>query len=122
MGKVESFDELECWKSAKKLTIMIYNICENEKFKTEFFAKDQLKRAALSSMNNIAEGFGRFSNKEFIRFLNISTSSLDEAHSMILLYHELEYIPEGQKTESIQILKDTQHLTFGFIRYLKTKL
>lgn len=84
MAKIESFEGLDCWQSAKELTIIIYSICDNAEFRTEFTAKDQLKRAALSSMNNIAEGFGRFSKKEFIRFLNICTASLDEVHSMIL--------------------------------------
>ena len=97
MGKIESFEELECWKSAKDLTIQVYAICNNDSLKTEFTAKDQLKRAALSSMNNIAEGFGRFSNKESIRFYNISTASLDEViaccyHTRNLVLFELAQI------------------------------
>ena len=122
MAKVESFEELDCWKSAKELTIQIYKICDDTKFKNEFFAKDQLKRAALSSMNNIAEGFGRFSNKEFIRFLNISTASLDEVHSMVLLYFELGFISEPDKSKAIETLKKSKHQTLGFIKYLRTKL
>ncbi len=98
MGKIESFEELE------------------------FTAKDQLKRAALSSMNNIAEGFGRFSTKESIRFLNISTASLDEVHSMLLLYSELGYVKLDQKNETLEILKKAKHQTLGFIKYLNTKL
>ena len=122
MGKIDSFEELDCWKSAKELTILVYKICENEKFKTEYFAKDQLKRAALSSMNNIAEGFGRFSNKEFIRFLNFSTSSLDEVHSMTLLYSELDYISEDQKGKAIETLKKTKYQALAFIKYLRKRL
>ncbi len=101
---------------------MIYSICDNERLEKEFTAKDQLKRAALSSMNNIAEGFGRFSNKESIRFFNISTASLDEVHSMLLLYSELGYVSQGQKDEAIEILKKAKHQTLGFIKYLNTKL
>lgn len=122
MAVIESFDELDCWKSTKELTIQIYKICEEEKFKTEFFAKDQLKRASLSSMNNIAEGFGRFSNKEFIRFLNISTASLDEVHSMLLLYSELEFIKDADKIRTVETLKKSKHQILGFIKYLRTKL
>jgi len=121
LGKVESFEELECWKSAKELTILVYKVCDNERFSAEFFAKDQLKRAALSSMNNIAEGFGRFSNKEFIRFLNFSSASLDEVHSMVLLYNELNYFSNDQKENLIQVLKKAKHQTLGFIKYLRTK-
>ncbi len=68
MPKVKTFEELECWKSAKELTIKIYSICGSEKFKRDFTAQDQMKRASLSIMNNIAEGFGRFSNKRIHSF------------------------------------------------------
>jgi four helix bundle protein len=121
MAKIENFEDLECWKSAKDLTIKVYRICDNEALKHEFTAKDQIKRAAISSMNNIAEGFGRFSNKEFVRFLNISTASLDEVHSMILLFADLGYINSDQKTETIEVLKRAKHQTLGFIKYLNTK-
>jgi len=122
MAKIESFEELDCWQSAKELTIKIYRVCDNDAFKHEFTAKDQLKRAALSSMNNVAEGFGRFSNKEFIRFLNFSTASLDEVHSMILLYSELEYLTVDQKIDILESLKRTKFQILGFIKYLRTKL
>lgn len=122
MSKIESFEELECWKSAKELTKLIYAICNNKNLEKEFTAKDQLKRAALSSMNNIAEGFGRFSNKESIRFYNIATASLDEVHSMLLLYSELGYIKPDQKTEAIEVLKKAKHQTLAFIKYLNSKL
>ncbi|MEP1097294.1 MAG: four helix bundle protein [Cyclobacteriaceae bacterium] len=122
MPKIENFEELECWKSAKDLTILIYSICNSEALKVEFTAKDQLKRAALSSMNNIAEGFGRFSNKESIRFYNISTASLDEVHSMLLVYSELGFIESIQKNEAIETLKRAKHQTLAFIKYLSGKL
>ncbi|MEP5612444.1 MAG: four helix bundle protein [Cyclobacteriaceae bacterium] len=122
MAKVENFEELECWRSAKDLTIQIYKICDNDALKTEFTAKDQLKRAALSSMNNIAEGFGRFSNKESIRFYDISTASLDEVQSMLLLYSELGFIEPIQKDKSIEILRKSKHQTLAFIKYLNSKL
>lgn len=122
MAKIESFEELDCWKSTKELTVLIYKICDTDKFRTEFTAKDQLKRASLSSMNNIAEGFGRFSNKEFIRFLNISTASLDEVHSMILLYSEIGFIKSDEEKKAIDTLKKAKHQTLGFIKYLRRNL
>ncbi|MFY0598437.1 MAG: four helix bundle protein [Cyclobacteriaceae bacterium] len=122
MARVEEFSDLDCWNSAKELTILVYQICDNPELKAEFTANDQLKRAALSSMNNIAEGFGRFSNKEFIRFLNISTASIDEVHSMILLYSELDFIKEVQKEKAVSVLKKAKHQALGLIKYLNTKL
>jgi four helix bundle protein len=73
-------------------------------------------------MNNIAEGFGRFSNNEFIRFLNIATASIDEVHSMIILYSEMNYITQDQKAQSIELLKKSKHQSLGLIKYLNTKL
>ena len=72
MAKVEKFEDLHCWQAARELVKMIYQLCEQEKLSKDFDIRSQLRRAALSTMNNIAEGFGRSSNKEFIRFLEMS--------------------------------------------------
>ena len=73
MAKVERFEDLVCWQEARKLVKEIYLISEEGKLSRDFDTKSQLKRAALSSMNNIAEGFGKFSNREFIHFLMLLT-------------------------------------------------
>lgn len=101
---------------------MIYSICGSEKFKREFTAQDQMKRASLSIMNNIAEGFGRFSNKEFIRFLNIAVGSAEEVHSMAILYSELLFIGQNQKDDLISLIKKAKYQTLGLIKYLNTKI
>lgn len=74
MAKVERFEDLRCWQEARVLVKEIYLLSENGKLEKDFDTRSQLRRAALSVMNNIAEGFGRYSNKEFIRYLDIANS------------------------------------------------
>src|SRR5688572_9289537 len=83
MSKIEKFEDLKCWQAARKLVKEIYTMSSIGKLERDFETRNQLRRAALSSMNNIAEGFSRFGTKEFIRFLNISQSSVQEVQSMI---------------------------------------
>ena len=71
MALVESFEGLFCWQAARKLVGMVYSSCEEGRLSKDFETRGQLKRAALSSMNNIAEGFGRSSIRESIRYLEI---------------------------------------------------
>ena len=112
--------KLESWKFVRESTILVYGICDSPELKTEFTAKDQLKRAALSSMHNIAEGFDRFSNKECIRFLNISTASIDEVHGMALLYAEMNFIYLDQGKNAIEISEENKISPQA--QYLNTKL
>jgi len=72
MAKIERFEDLECWKAARELVNFVYEVSETGKLKRDFDTKSQFRRAALSVMNNIAEGFTRLSPKEFMRFLDIA--------------------------------------------------
>jgi four helix bundle protein len=85
MSKIDRFEDLDCWKKSRELVNLIFDICENQMKNKDFSTQDQIKRAALSTMNNIAEGFGRYSNKEFIRFLEYSASSSMEIRSMLYI-------------------------------------
>lgn len=118
MGKIYSFEELECWKSAKQLTVEIYRL--RGVIATDSALKDQLRRAALSVMNNIAEGFGRFSSKEKIRFLEIAQSSANEVKSMIYLMQELQYINDERKDCLHEMTSLCQKQIWGFIKYLNS--
>ena len=76
---IKSFEDLECWKEARKFVKMVYDsINSSERFKKDYRLRDQATSAAVSSMSNIAEGFSRHSNKEFVQFLFISKSSASE--------------------------------------------
>ena len=120
MSKIEKFEDLDCWKEARILVKIIYIMLDSNN-QIDRDTKGQMRRATLSVMNNIAEGFGRYSNKEFIRFLEYSSSSAAEVKSMIYIFEDLEYC-EFQKLQLInEQLDKTRKLTLGLIRYLKNK-
>ncbi|HYG17770.1 MAG TPA: four helix bundle protein [Ohtaekwangia sp.] len=93
MSKIERFEDLKCWQAARQLVFEIYSACEAGKLAADFDTKSQLKRAALSIMNNIAEGFGRFSKKEFIRYLDTAQCSGLEVLSISYVLEDLQYLP-----------------------------
>lgn len=93
MGSIRSFTELECWQLSETLTAEIYQITSLEPISMDFGFKDQIRRASISIMNNIAKGFGRFNSKEFQRFLNYSLGSCTEIMSMLYVAKRLKYIP-----------------------------
>jgi len=122
MAKINRFEELDCWQEARKLVREVYLICEKGKLRKDFETKNQLKRASLSIMNNIAEGFGRYSKKEFIRFLEYSQSSALEVKSMLYILEDLE-LADNKSLKNIKIhLSNTLSLTLGLLRYLRNTL
>lgn len=121
MGKINRFEELRCWQASRKLVNQIYQISESGKLGRDFDTKSQLRRAALSSMNNIAEGFGKFSNKEFIRYLDISQSSALEVKSMLYVLYDMNYEAEEKLVELHSLVDEVRSLTLGFIKYLRSR-
>jgi four helix bundle protein len=116
MGTIKRFEDLEIWQMARELLNLIYDDFQNCK---DFNLKDQLTSAGLSIKNNIAEGFGRESDKEFKQFLIISRGSCDEVKSMYYTAEDQKYVSvqtavERRKRASVLHVKIT-----NFIFYLK---
>lgn len=113
--KIDKFEDILVWQKSKCLSIEIYT---NLKSINDYGFKDQIQRASISIMNNIAEGFERKSNKELKYFLFISKGSCGEVRSMLHLAKELKYIPEDNfeklHDKSIEISK----MLSGFIKTL----
>ncbi len=121
MPKVDKFEDLQCWQHARQLVKLVYEACETGKLVKDFETRAQIKRAALSSINNIAEGFGRNGNKEFIRFLDFAQSSCLEVKSITYVLEDLKYLPDEVAQLMRQKSEDTKGLTLGLIRYLRTR-
>ncbi|MCF7843466.1 four helix bundle protein [Candidatus Gracilibacteria bacterium] len=115
--KIEKFEDIISWQKAKTLSIFIYKTFDSNK---DYAFRDQIQRASVSIMNNIAEGFERKGNKELLYFLFVAKGSSAEVRSMLYLALELKYITEKdfQKmyNETIEISK----MLSGFIKTLES--
>jgi four helix bundle protein len=121
MSKINRFEDLKCWQASRKLVNEIYTLAEIGKLSKDYDTKSQIKRAALSTMSNIAEGFGKFSNKEFIRYLDTAQSSALEVKSILYVLSDMNYVIEEKCNELHQLTDDMRNLTLAFIRYLRTR-
>ena len=113
--KIEKFEDIMSWKEGKELTLLIYKFFETN---NDFFFKDQIQRASVSIMNNIAEGFERKSNKEFIRFLYIAKGSCGEVRSMLYFALELDYINQSKFDELLKKCIGISSMIYGLIKSL----
>lgn len=95
MATANTFEDLECWQEARMLVKSVFLACETGRLSKDYATSSQLKRAALSIMNNIAEGFGRKGQKDFLRFLEAAHGSALELKSMTYVLDDLEYLPMG---------------------------
>lgn len=122
MPIIKKFEKLECWKEARILVREVYALTQKPGFRKDFGLKDQVQRASVSVMTNIAEGFGRYSPKEFIRFLDYTQSSCEEVKSLLYIAYDLQYINEKELREVYRKASDVRNLTLALIKYLRTKV
>ena len=113
--KVNRFEDILAWQKSKELTKLIYNTFAETK---DFSFKDQIQRASVSIMNNIAEGFERKSNNEFRHFLYISKGSCGEVRSMLILAYELNKINQTDFETLSSSSEEISKMLSGFIKTL----
>jgi four helix bundle protein len=114
--KVTKFEELIAWQKAQELPVDVYYYFGTSK---DFGFRDQITRAAVSISNNIAEGFERNSDKEFIRFLDIARSSCSEVKSMIYLANRLKFIDDTIRENLIAKAEEVSKIIYGLIKSLQ---
>ncbi len=119
--KIEKFEDIEAWQEARKLVNRIYSLLGVAGLKKDYSLADQTRRTAISIMANIAEGFSRHSDKEFIQFLFIAMSSSAEVQSHLYIALNQGYIDKEQFNEIYTQADKTAKLISGLIKYLRTK-
>ena len=123
MSKIERFEDIEVWQKARKLNHIVYvDIAKVLDKNKEFSLSDQIKRASVSIMANIAEGFARKSNKEFSRFLYISHASAAELQSHLYSALDIGLIKKDVFDKAYVSIDEVSKMLSGFIKYLDGKL
>ena len=116
--KIERFEDIEAWKSARELAKKVYSFTRKAAFSRDFGLKNQIQNAAGSSMHNIAEGFDAETNSEFVRFLRYAKRSCTEVQSELYMALDQEYISEVEFQDVYDHAGQTRALIRGFIKYL----
>jgi four helix bundle protein len=116
---VKNFEDLEIWKSARRLAKEIYRLTSEQKSSKDFRFCDQIRGATISVMSNIAEGFERGGNQEFIQFLYIAKGSCGEVRSQLYVAIDQFYIAQKDCEELTQSFKRLSIMISNLIDYLK---
>ena len=119
MSKIKKFEDIESWKSARKLTKQIYQITSAGEFTRDFGLREQIRRAAVSVLSNIAEGFERGGDQEFIQFLSIAKGSCGEVRAQLYVALDQGYISQERFDTLSKIATEVGQLIFGLMKYLK---
>lgn len=120
MPTVETFEELDVWQNAMNLCKVVYTLTNNTEIKTDFPLRDQLRKSAISIPSNIAEGFERESNNQFIYFLIIAKGSCGELRTQLILAYNLGLLGEEAFVELKNNCVTISKQLSSFIKYLRT--
>jgi four helix bundle protein len=119
MNKIEKFEDIIAWQKARVLTRDVYAATKAGLFAKDFGLRDQIQRAAVSTMGNIAEGFERGGNKEFGQFLSNSKGSCGEVKSHLYVALDQNYVTQDGFDHIYREADEVGRLLSGFMTYLR---
>jgi four helix bundle protein len=117
--KITRFEDIEAWQIGRNLCRLVYDALKKEDFSKDYGVKDQICRASVSIMANIAEGFDADSNAEFVRFLVYAQRSTSELQSELYVALDQDYISKSEFDEIYSSADKARSKIGAFIRYLK---
>jgi four helix bundle protein len=120
MATFKKFEEIQAWQKARRATRKIYEVTAQDRFARDFALRDQIRRASISIMANIAEGFGRHTDKDFANFLSIAHASVSEVQSHLYVALDLDYLPEDRFSDLYGLLDEVSRMTLVLARHLRT--
>ncbi len=118
MAKIEKFEDIEAWKAAREIAKMIYQCSSKGEFSKDFALVNQIRRASISIISNIAEGFERNGDKEFVQFLAIAKGSCGEVRAQLYVALDQNYIDEKQFSFITVKLVEISRMISGLMKYL----
>ena len=117
---ITRFEDIQAWQVARELCKVVYQLTWDEQFHRDFGLRDQARRAAVSVMANIAEGFDSHSNAEFIQFLYYALRSASELQSHLYVAQDQGYVSPSGFAEAYEKASKVKSMIFRFIDYLRT--
>jgi four helix bundle protein len=115
----KSLEDIQAWQKARLATRLVYEVTTEGHFAKDYGLRDQIRRASVSIMANIAEGFGRRSDKEFANFLNMAHGSVSEVQSHLYVALDLNYIDLASFTKLNNLLDEISRMTLVLAQHLR---
>ena len=119
MARIQEFEDLEAWKKARDMGKAIYQVTSTGSFSRDFSIRDQIRRAGVSAMSNIAEGFERGGDKEFRQFLAVAKGPVGEVKSQLYVALDAGFLNAKAFDDLYALATETSRLIAGLMRYLK---
>jgi four helix bundle protein len=120
MATITRFEEIDAWKTARELTRMIYALTDQGNFAKDFGLKNQIQRASVSIMSNIAEGFESRTQARFIDFLGHAKASAGEVRCQLYIAMDLSYMNQEQFKQGFDLADKVSRQVYNFMSYLET--
>lgn len=121
MAVIKKFEEIQAWQKTRLLTRNLYQLTAAGNFSKDFSLRDQIRRASVSMIANIAEGFGRHSDKEFANFLNMAHGSAYEVQSHLYIALDLNYLDKKTFDEFYNLLGEISRMIYAFAKHLRSE-
>ncbi|MGB9774098.1 MAG: four helix bundle protein [Bacteroidota bacterium] len=118
MAKITRFEDIIAWRKARDLVGKIYGVSFTKAGSTDYSLQDQIRRASVSVMSNIAEGYGRQTGKDFIKFLYFALGSAAEVQSQLYIAYDLGYLDEQRFKELYELTSECAKIIRGLIKSL----
>jgi four helix bundle protein len=120
MATISCFEEIQAWQKAREMNRAVYSATRSKGFASDIDLRRQIRRASVSAMSNIAEGFERDGSKEFLNFLSIAKGSVGEVESQLYVALDEDYISQAEFKQLKVLTSSTKRLIAGFMHYLRT--
>jgi four helix bundle protein len=120
MATLNRFEELEAWQKARELAQRVYRISDSGRFYKDRALREQIRRAAVSALSNIAEGFERSGTGEFVQFLAMAKGSVAEVEAQLYVALDQTYVSQVEFDALREVTGSTKRLIAGLMKYLRT--